>query len=74
MSTNDTVTLTDNATGNSQDTILQTPLSPDNKNGMSWVKGELSKVPSDNVVIKHSKIVHDIKQRRGMSKQQFKDG
>eukprot|EP00957_Ditylum_brightwellii_P025919 1960857-Ditylum_brightwellii.AAC.1 len=63
--------LADNVVGNSQGTMPQTPLSPDNKNGTSWDKGEPSEVPSNNVAIKHSKIVQSIKKRRGISKAPF---
>eukprot|EP00957_Ditylum_brightwellii_P066961 5082713-Ditylum_brightwellii.AAC.1 len=60
--------MADTATGNSQGTTIQTHLSPKNKHGISRDRGEQSKVPSNNVKIKHSKIVQDIKNRRGISK------
>eukprot|EP00957_Ditylum_brightwellii_P195094 14864895-Ditylum_brightwellii.AAC.1 len=60
--------MADNATANSQGTTLQSPLSPEIKNTSSWDKGEPSKVPSNDVTMKHSKIVQGIKEQRGTSK------
>eukprot|EP00957_Ditylum_brightwellii_P153424 11677007-Ditylum_brightwellii.AAC.1 len=65
---NQQIKFANNTTAIAQGTISQSPLSLENENGISQDRREQSKVPSNNMASKHSKIIKGIEQRRSISK------